>query len=69
MRADFLQQEPWTQDEACPRRRTAIEEEQSKIYHFLNRILELSVPQLNATHNKRARDGLLELLRYLDFDA
>lgn len=60
--------EGWGQYDPCPARRTAIEEEQTRVYQLLNGIMELSISDLSAAHNQRARVGLLELLGYLEFD-
>lgn len=66
--ADFLQIEGWSQYNPCPTRRATIKEEQAKIYRLLNRIMEMSIHDLSKAHNQHTRDGLLELLSYLNFD-
>lgn len=67
MRADFLQEGNWSQETACPRRRAAVEEEQTKIYHFLTDILALNIPELDQTECNRARNALVQLFGDLGF--
>lgn len=67
IRADFMQNERWDQNVACPPRRGAIKAEQSKIYAYLNKIAHQCMPGFTAAHSRRARDGLVELLAHLDF--
>lgn len=67
MRIDFLQDVNWSKDEMCCRRRAAIEEEQEKIYHFLNRVLTSSIPEHSISELSRARNSLLQLLEELGF--